>query len=380
MVQIEAISRQGGKDVLPLMVYTGLSYFSDRKFVGSNGNQSLWLVITERYETVRDVLSLLGVEARSLDCSKVFAAIVQSYPSRKKDLYILCDRRQRVFIDIGLGCDDDIVISTQSQRLKIALDFLPQLAKSGLLSQCTSLLVDLATRCNPPIHKMIESGAIPAMLNTLSEDNMSLVVKLLNSRRSLLDEVIQAGFNLDSSKLLPVLSSDDDSFVKFFSPVLSNLINSSPNATWDSIIPTSVRSDQVRAQSIKETRDRHTKNGTLTAIKMDNTVRLNSVSLYTMSFQGPRCGFNMLFFNGRAAISDPFYSGTKICALIAALGSNVLDRMPFKDIQAMMSHEITHCPHSTITFAQDPEFISFFTEEMIPLWEAKVRKREQEGS
>jgi hypothetical protein len=91
----------------------------------------------------------------------------------------------------------------------------------------------------------------------------------------------------------------------------------------------------------------------------------------------------MLFFNGRAAISDPFYSGTKICALIAAVGSNVLDRMPFKDIQAMMSHEITHCPHSTITFAQDSEFISFFTEEMIPLWEAKVRKREQsspEGS
>lgn len=370
-MQVEILSsRQGGKDALPLLVYSALSYCSHRELVGSNGNQSLWLVVNEN-ETLKDTLLNSVVELQSLDCSKVSRAIVKNFSSKKKDLYILCDRFQGVLTEIGLGCDDHIIISTQRQRLKIAQDFLPQLSTSDFFNEHSSLLVDLVVQCNPPMHQMIESGAISSMLDTLS---MNRIIQLLGGRRSLLDEVLTAGFDLDLFKLLPALSSGDDAFVDFFSRALSNLVNSSPNATWDSIIPNKICGEMDRVRSIKEMRDSYTKNGVLTCLKLDDNVRLNNVSLKMMTFRRRRYGFNMLYIHGRALVKEPLKSGTKVGAVIIAIGPRVLNRMPFEDIRAMMKREIIQGP-STITFAEDPEFISLVTEEIIPrVMKAKAKK------
>jgi hypothetical protein len=369
-MQVEILSsRQGGKDALPLLVYSALSNCSHRELVGFGGNQSLWLVVNEN-ETLKDTLLNSGVEVQSLDCSKVSRAIVKNFSSKKNDLYILSDRFQGILTEIGLGCDDHIIISTQRQRLKIAQDFLPQLSTSDFFNEHSSLLVDLVVQCNPPMHQMIESGAISSMLDTL---NMNRIIQLLGGRRSLLDELLTAGFDLDLFKLLPALSSGDDAFVDFFSHALSNAVNSSPNATWDSIIPNKFCGEMDRVQSIKEMRDSNTKNGVLSGIKLDDTVRLSNVYLNTMTFRG-RYGFNMLCMYGRAIVKEPLKSGTKVGAVIIAVGPRVLNRMPFEDVRAMMRREIIQGP-STITFAEDPEFISLLTEEVIPrVMKVKAKK------
>lgn len=118
----------------------------------------------------------------------------------------------------------------------------------------------------------------------------------------------------------------------------------------------------------------------LSGIKLDRTVRFKSVNIYKMQFHGQRYGFNMLYLHGRAIVKEPLNSGTKVGAIIVAVGSHVLRQEPFNDIRARMRNEIMQNYGVSLTFAHDSEFTSLVKEEILTRFAMKQnQKRVQEA-
>jgi hypothetical protein len=120
------------------------------------------------------------------------------------------------------------------------------------------------------------------------------------------------------------------------------------------------------SMTIKEMRDFYQRNGILAGVRLDHTVRLNNYTIYKIQFRGQRYGFNMLFLKGRAIVKEALDSGTHVGAIIVAVGSHVLARESFNMIRQRMRNEIGRYSFATLTFADDPEFIDMFKEEILP--------------
>lgn len=104
----------------------------------------------------------------------------------------------------------------------------------------------------------------------------------------------------------------------------------------------------------------------LLGIKLDRTIRFKSLHIYKMQFRGQRYGFNMLYLQGRAIVKEPLDSGTKVGAIIIAIGSHVLRQEPFNAIRAKMRNEIMqNYTGVSLTFAHDSEFTSLVKEEIL---------------
>jgi hypothetical protein len=118
--------------------------------------------------------------------------------------------------------------------------------------------------------------------------------------------------------------------------------------------------------TVEEMRVLHTKNGVLTGMKLDHSIRFNNINIYRMQFRGHRYGFNMIYLHGRAVVKEPLDSGTKVGAIIIAIGSIVLSKQPFDHIRSLMQQEILTKPSVTLTFGNDDEFTAILEEEVLP--------------
>ena len=118
--------------------------------------------------------------------------------------------------------------------------------------------------------------------------------------------------------------------------------------------------------TIEQMRQFYRKNGVMSSMKLDSTIRFNNPSFYKMQFMGQRYGFNLLFLCGRAVVKEPLESGTKVGAIIVGIGTHVVRREPFNNIRERMRREILMNTSVTLTFAEDSEFTALLTEDIIP--------------
>ncbi|KAL3784661.1 hypothetical protein HJC23_012177 [Cyclotella cryptica] len=118
--------------------------------------------------------------------------------------------------------------------------------------------------------------------------------------------------------------------------------------------------------TIQEVRDLYTGFDNLRMAKFDHSVRFNNIVLYQMQFRGQRYGFNLLYFKGRAIVKESLDTGTKVGAVIVAVGRWVLRQEPFDQIQLRMKSELMINSPVTLTFADDSEFMALIKEDVLP--------------
>ena len=131
--------------------------------------------------------------------------------------------------------------------------------------------------------------------------------------------------------------------------------------------------------TIEQMRQLHRKNGVMSSMKLDRTIRFKNPNFYKMQFFGQRYGFNLLFICGRAVVKEPLHSGTNTGAIIVGIGNHVVRREPFQTIRERMRREILSNASVTLTFVEDQEFTALFTEDIIPRLNAMKNRNRSTG-
>ena len=128
--------------------------------------KSLWFIrFSDRTKRKLDrIIERTDLVMSELDCScrEVSGAILQSFPTSENDVYLLSDVANLLLENFSIDIDEQ-VFGSQSQRLKIAREFLNEMDHRAL-SECVSLLEALASQEEPPIQDIIDSGAVFALL------------------------------------------------------------------------------------------------------------------------------------------------------------------------------------------------------------------------
>jgi len=134
----------------------------------------------------------------------------------------------------------------------------------------------------------------------------------------------------------------------------------------------------VKDETIAKVRELYRKTNDVTSLRIGPNTRLENVRLYSVKYPGPSYNLIMISCYGRCVVK--YYQNEaailttqnnevfpKIGSIIVAVNGYMIPYgEPFSTVVPLMKSLIDNNPPVTVIFAEDKEFISYFTEEVVP--------------
>jgi len=139
----------------------------ERIHMATKRGKSLYLLdYSFRTEVKLDtILDESGIDVSQLNCWEVSDAILKSFPTTEKDVYMLSDWAEKNLNTSNIRVDEN-VFGSRSRQIEIAREFLLQINPSAFIG-CLSILEALASQKEPPIQDIIDSGAVSTLLKSI---------------------------------------------------------------------------------------------------------------------------------------------------------------------------------------------------------------------
>jgi len=162
-------SREGGRELLlsKQPVFEVLKQ-CERIILGKNDGKSLWLVHfgQDMITSLSRVLNRTGFDTSRLCGDEVSEAILQSFPTNERDVYLLSDDTRKCLEKTCILVDEQI-FGSLSRRQDIAREFINDMDPVSC-NYSLSLLEELMLLAEPPIQAIINTGIVIVLVQALS--------------------------------------------------------------------------------------------------------------------------------------------------------------------------------------------------------------------